>query len=189
GNNAKYIVYFLLFGSLFVAALLAQLVRTGPLGGLAAGVVLITLVASGGLDLWQAADGTAGAYPTTIAGPGDVAAARWVRDNTEPDAVFATNWAVQNPIRDLSGRSVVAGRTGAIYDLGLEDWGRRIEDTRILLGGGADADALLARYGVDYVAIGPIDVGDPYFADPAAWDARGTLVYAVGGWRIYEVSP
>ncbi|MCB0996517.1 MAG: hypothetical protein KDB21_15590 [Acidimicrobiales bacterium] len=189
GNNAKYIVYFLLFGSLFAAALLAQLVRTGPLGGLAAGVVLLTLVASGGLDLWQAADGTAGAYPVTLEGPGDLAAARWVRDNTEPDAVFATNWAVQNPLRDLTGRSVVAGRDGTIYDLGLEDWGQRISDTRTLLGGGGDADAAIERYGVDYVAIGPNDVGDPYFADPAAWDARGTLVYAVGGWRIYEVSP
>lgn len=188
GNNAKYIVFFLMFGSLLVADLLTRLVRTGAVAAVAATLVLVTLVASGGLDLWRAADGTAGSYPAQLASPGDVAVARWVRDHTAPDAVFVTAWSVQNPVRDLAGRRVVAGRDGTIFDLGLADWGERISHTRALLGGEDGAESLIDRYGVDYVAIGPNHQGEPFLADPAAWDVRANLVYALGGWRIYEVN-
>ncbi len=187
GNNSKYVIFWWMFGSFFVAVLLVGVARRARWGGpvVAAGLVL-SLTLAGGLDLWKALDGTHGVYPVEVMSAGDVLVADWTRAATEPDDVFAVSpSSTGSPIPALAGRQVLTGFTGWVFDLGIPTWAERADATREILAGAPDAVDLARRWDVDYVVIGPDELRDG--ADPAFWAAAGTLVYDFGGFRVYEV--
>lgn len=192
GNNAKYVVFWWLLGSFAVAALLAAIVdrfgRRGSLGAVGirggVGAVALTLVAAGGLDVAQAAEGTSPSFPTAVNSAGDVLLGEWAQRNTDPDAVFvADTTSAAQPVPALGGRAVVSAFNGWVYDLGL-DWFARAEASRAILAGGPDAERLIDRYGVDYVVIGPRELTEGASVDH--WDRVGVLVYDLGGYRVYR---
>ncbi len=199
GNNAKYVLFFLLIAAPLVGEQLAAwFTGRGALRVLAA-AVLVTLTLSGGLDIWRAFDGSTGstagaaAYPVGYLTPSDVLVGEWVRDNTPPHAVFATAANNVHPIRAIAGRTVVAGSAGRLRDLGV-DWYPRVLDLQTLYGVYEGYDAVLAKYGIDFVVVSnaersafrPDDAPSDW--DPAKfWDAAAPLVYAFGDYRIYDV--
>jgi uncharacterized membrane protein len=89
-------------------------------------------------------------------------------------------------IAALGGRRVVSGYPGWTYDLGLDDWGDRWADTRTILSGGDGAAEAIERYGVDFVAMGPIERSEHGGSDEY-WSAHGDLVFEAGDYRIYRV--
>ncbi len=187
GNNSKYLIFWWMFGSFFVAVLVIGVARRRRWGGpVVAAALVVSLTLAGGLDLWKALDGTHGVYPVEVMSAGDVLVADWAKARTEPDAVFAVSpGTTGSPIPALAGRQVVTGFTGWVFDLGIPTWADRAEASRRILAGEPDAVDLARRWEVDYVVIGPDEVGDG--ADPIFWDTAGTLVYDFGGFRVYEV--
>ena len=85
----------------------------------------------------------------------------------------------------LSGRRSFMGYPGHVWSHGL-DGGPREADIKGMFAGGADATALLTRYGIDYVVVGPAEadqfpVSRPFFERyPRAGDT--------GGYRLYRTS-
>lgn len=186
GNNTHYFVFVLLLGAFLVAALLVRLIDDWKIGG---GVIVVFLMATmtlaGILDIRSASDASTGRAGLMEAG--DVAAGMWARNNTDPDSVFVIQGSHLHPVPALSGRPVVVGFAGWVYDLGVSDWGDRAAHSSQILQGAEGHETYLAQYGVDYVVIGPFELNEAG-ANPGYWDGVAPLVYDFGGYRIYEVS-
>jgi hypothetical protein len=183
-DNTKFFAYWALFGSLAVGALLVRLLRSGLEGRVVAYALLLVLVLSGAVDLARSVAPSAPAAQFTDAGGVQVAA--WARDHTAPGAVFLVAPAHNEPIPTLGGRRVVVGYAGWLWTYGLTDWGQRTEDAERMLRGDPATPALLRTYGVDYVVIGPQELG-AVGANPAYFEQTARRVYSSGGYTVYRV--
>ncbi|MDH3753922.1 MAG: hypothetical protein OEU32_08620 [Acidimicrobiia bacterium] len=193
GNNAKYAVFWWLIGSFVVAAVIVEAARWAaradpPVNAFANAAIALgalSLVAAGGLDIFKTLDGTAGVYPATVVTAGEQLVGEWARAATPADSVFVvSSSSTSQPISSIGGRPVVTAFDGWVFDLGL-DWIGRAEASREILAGGPEAIGLVEEFGVDYVVIGPNELAAG--ADTVYWDRSGTLVYDLGGFRVYAV--
>lgn len=193
GNNAKYVVFFLLLGAPFIGDYLGGWIKRDTPRALAAGALIFTLTISGGLDIWRAFEGSSGAYPAAYLSGADVLVGEWVRDHTEPRAVFATANGNVHSVRSIAGRTVVSGSTGRLRDLGV-NWFERDQDLRTIYAVNEGFDDVIRKYEIDYVVLGPeerrlfrpVDAPDDW--DPAQfWDFSAPIVYDIGGYKVYDV--
>lgn len=199
-NNSKYIAFLFLLGSPLVAALLWRWIRGLGVKGALGIIIVLFSVLTGVLDIWRLADrtssiyadGTGWPYPAEIFTASDLLLADWVRDHTDPHAVFASVEANQPAVSAVGNRRVVVESTGRLNDLGIEYSDRRLA-VRDILDQAPGYEALIAKYGVDYVLIGPNELADQAnrgVPDPrTVWAATGTLVYDLGGQKIFAVNP
>ncbi|HKF75564.1 MAG TPA: hypothetical protein VKF59_05435 [Candidatus Dormibacteraeota bacterium] len=183
-DNTKFFAYWALFGALPVGALLARLVR----GRLAARVVAYALAAalmlSGALDLGRALDPAAtSALFTSSAGVG---VADWARTHTDPGATFLVAPVHNEPIPTLAGRRVMVGYGGWLWTYGLSDWQRRTADAQMMLQGDPSTPALLRRYRIDYVVLGPEDAA-VQGSNRAYYDQHEERVFTDGDYVVYRV--
>ena len=87
----------------------------------------------------------------------------------------------------------MSGSLGRLSDLGV-DWQQRDADLRAVYGVNEGFDAVIRKYGIDYVVLGPGErqafrpADAPADWDPAQfWDAAAPIVYDIGGYKIYDV--
>jgi len=116
-----------------------------------------------------------------------IAVAEAVREQTPADAVFVTGTSYSNPIATLTGRQLLVGYTTYLNTQGL-DWRGMARDNATILKYGPGADSLMAKYGIDYVAIGPWErkyAG----ADQPAFDEHFQVAIRSGDWEVFAVSP
>ncbi len=193
GNNAKYVVFFLLLGAPFVGSFLADWMGRDRIMRVGATLLLVSLTLSGGLDIWRAFEGSSGAYPAAYMSGDDVLVGEWVRDQTEPGAVFAAANNNVHPVRAIAGRTVVSGSAGRLSDLGV-NWAERQEDLRTIYGVNEGFDLVIDKYNIDYIVLGPEERRSfrppdaPADWDPAVfWDAAAPTVYDIGGYKVYDV--
>jgi YYY domain-containing protein len=126
--------------------------------------------------------------------PGDVEAIEWLRENAPGDAVL-----LEAAGPDYSGfgharMSTFTGRPAVIGWAGHElqwkhDPGTRADDVRTMYEARSVADArpLLARYGVRYVVVGPIERTDYGDAGIAKWDRLGRRVFDRSGTTVWDL--
>jgi uncharacterized membrane protein len=86
----------------------------------------------------------------------------------------------------LAGRRVLMGYPGWLWSQGI-DYHPRERDLRAILRLEPEAPALLRRYGVGYVVIGPREQVD-YGADPDAWRARYKSVIRTATYEVFATS-
>ena len=192
GNNAKYVVFFLLLAAPLVGEILSRLFGGGNLRKFLASTLLVSLSLSGTLDIWRAFEGTSSPYPVGYLSGTDVLVGEWIRDNTEPDAVFASANTNTHPVRALAGRTVVSGSPGRLNDLGV-DWFTRDQDLKNLYSNAMDYDEIIRRYQIDYVIFGPYE-RDMYRLPSSSektenssfFEKNGKLIYDFGGYQIFE---
>lgn len=191
-DNTKFFIFWALFGSFLVGALLAAIFRSGRARAALATVLLAGLCLTGLLDLTRAQDLTQNTYQFTDAA--GVRAAAWVRANTPADAVFLVAYDHNEPIPSLSGRRIVIGFPGWLYTYGLTDWYPKVLDAQTMLEGGPGTPGLVRRYHVSYVVIGPhelqpqemLDSRNPYQANLQYWRRHATAVYGDGEYTIFR---
>jgi hypothetical protein len=184
-DNTHYFVYWQLFGSIIVATGLVWLARLHGTGRVLAAACLVVLTFAGALDVLRLGD-----FNTTaikLATKDGIDAAAWVRENTSPGAVFALAPVNDEPVLVLGARPVVAGYPGWIWDLGVKDWSRRIDDVKRILRGQDDSVQLLKRYDVDYLVIGPIELNVDHGANVGFWRERANSVYSNAEYEIFDV--
>ncbi|MDQ6636250.1 MAG: hypothetical protein M3Y62_00495 [Candidatus Dormibacteraeota bacterium] len=183
-DNTKFFAYWALLGSLVIGALLARLLSRGRLGPVLAAVCLVLLVLSGGLDLARSLDQPLN--QAQFADRGGLETAAWVRTNTDRHAIFLVAPEHNEPVPALAGRSVAAGYPGWLWSYGIPDWQRRAADADRMLRGDPETPALLRRYHVSYVVLGPQELGG-HQANAAYWNSAALRVYANSTYTVYRI--
>ena len=194
GNNTHYFIFVVLLGALPIAALLVHTARKMPLSTVAIVPLCFTLMASGFIDVLVTNDQATSPWPLTAMDSAGVAVGEWAR-TTDTDAVFVIElgWAEgqasphQHPVPALSGRDVLVGNDGWVFDLGIEDWSVRKDHSRIILEAGAGYKDLIDIYDVDYLVVGPNTRTPNWDPNIAFWEEAADVVYRHAGWTVYEV--
>ena len=113
------------------------------------------------------------------------AAAAYIRENTEPDALFLTAGNHNNAVAALTGRNVLCGCPSYLFYHGL-DYEQRAADEKQMLSDSAAFEKLREHYGIDYVYIGDYEralgKGVPlYLAEhyPAVFHAGDVTIYQI----------
>ena len=121
---------------------------------------------------------------TMIANAQDVQLAREVRTSTPPRAVFLTDTTHNHPVMAFGARPIFLGFTGWMANFGFD---HRVRDAHLrrMFAGGAEAEVLLQRYGIDFVVVGP---GERRLGVDEAWlSEHHALRFSNRDYRIYEV--
>jgi hypothetical protein len=183
-DNTKFFMFWALLGSILVGGLLAAMFKRGPGLAALAAACLVVLGLSGAADLARASDfSVSGIEFVDTRG---VQLADWVRQNTSPEAVFAVADHHDNPIPTLAGRRVMVGYPGWLWTYGLGDFTQKGFDEALILRGDPTTPALVRKYGVDYVVIGPQEISAG--ASRSYWEQHGNLVYNNGEYAVYRVT-
>ena len=183
-DNTKVLTWAHLFLCLPVSALLAHVWRSRGVSGrgLAATLFLLTTL-SGGLDLVRLA------RPPGLAvrmfDTADLALAERFRRVANPSALVLTSDHHHHWVPSLAGRRVVLGYRGWLLAYGI-DYSAAERDVRAMFAGGPEAERLLARYGVDYVVIGPTERSE-YGADEQFFGARFPVILTEADTRVYAI--
>jgi YYY domain-containing protein len=126
--------------------------------------------------------------------PGDVAAIAWLRERTPADAVVleavGPDYSAFGHARisTFTGRAAVLGWAGHELQWGHDPAGREDDVRRMYTTPDpAAARPLLARYGVRYVVVGPIERTDYGDAGLAKWDRLGRRVLDRAGTTVWEL--
>ena len=149
-DNIKFMVWWHVVSACLIALLLARLWRLAGAARVVSVALFALLTLSGALDLWRVASR---AIVLPIVLPDGEAFAGQIRATTPPGAVILHAPTYDSEVY-LSGRRTVMGYPGHTWSQGLEV-GTREEDVKRIYAGAPDARALLDRYGVDYVLVGP----------------------------------
>ena len=113
-----------------------------------------------------------------------VAFARMIRETIDRRALVLHAPIHNHPVF-LTGRRSLMGYPGHIWTHGLE-FAPRERDIRAMYAGGPAAEALVSRYGIEYVVVGPLEryanlsVNENFFA------ARYALAGQAGEYRLYK---
>jgi hypothetical protein len=115
--------------------------------------LLVMMTLAGGLDLIPLLlqQGQYGEFDRD-----GVAFAESIKDKTPPTATILHAPIHNTPVY-LTGRKSIMGYPGHIWTHGLE-YGPREQEIKQIYSGSGNAAALLAKYRVDYVVIGPHEV-------------------------------
>ncbi|HEX8178859.1 MAG TPA: hypothetical protein VF525_04875, partial [Pyrinomonadaceae bacterium] len=190
-DNIKVLFYWYVASTPLVALLVVRLWRVGQEHGwnkIAGGLVRVAAVAlfgaltlSGALDVWRVASGAEEQREFDRAG---IAFAELIDQQTPPRSLFLTAPTYNHPVF-LAGRRTLLGYGGHLWSQGIRYEDREAE-VKNIYAGGSNADALLAKYNIAYIVIGPLEraalrVNDAYFA-------RFTQVGEIGEYRLYKVT-
>ena len=116
----------------------------------------------------------------------DLAAAAFIKEQTEPDALFLTDdsWHL-NPVSVLTGRSILCGPDLFLYYHGIDTYARHQQVAMMLDAPGENED-LFRQYGVQYVYIGNSERSN-HRPDEAWFAAHAECIYDQDGIRIYAL--
>jgi hypothetical protein len=112
--------------------------------------------------------------------------ARAIRERTPPHALFAVSMRHNDPVPVLSGRRILVGYPGWLWSQGMayQELERALR-TMLTLDKGAERE--FARWGVDYVVIGP-EERESFGARDEAFAARYPCVIRTANDRVYAIS-
>lgn len=180
-NNLKLMQYWQLANAIAVADWLRRLAGPPVRQRWLAVMLVVASTASGALDVVRAGQDSLVAYA-----PADVAAAGFIRQRTPPHAIFLTAPMTHLAPAALAGRRVVVGSTLYLWSHGLgpQAW-TRVIDARRIFQARPQAEALIDRYRIDYLYVGPFE-RLLCKADVAALRARFPVVFARDGVMIFQ---
>jgi hypothetical protein len=184
-DNTKVLTWAHLLLCVPVARYLANLWSRGRATRAVAVALLVACTASGGLDLWRlwhTSEVSVRMWTTA-----EIDVARRFREISPPDALVLTGDDHHHWVPALAGRPVLLGFPGWLASYGF-DYGPVERDVATMLQGGPEAEVLMRRYGVRFVAIGPRErVG--FGADPGYFRAHHELVLEGAGYQIFAIRP
>jgi hypothetical protein len=179
-DNIKVLIYWYVASATLVALVLARGLKKSGWRWLAAGA-LGALVAAGALDILRVVAGETEYREFDVQG---IAVANLISQQASPRAVVLHAPTFNTPVF-LTGRRSLLGYPGWMWSRGLDDSERQAEIRR-MYGGAPDAEALLRRYRVEYVLIGPAELASMN-VNPQFW-SRYSKLAQVGQYRLYRVN-
>ncbi len=180
-DNIKMLFYWWIVSAPIVALLLARLWEQHVGQKVLAASLLVMMTLAGGLDLIPLLlqQGQYGEFDRD-----GVAFAESIKDKTPPTATILHAPIHNTPVY-LTGRKSIMGYPGHIWTHGLE-YGPREQEIKQIYSGSGNAAALLAKYRVDYVVIGPHEVSTE---NPnVAFFSMYPEVANVGDYHLYKIT-
>lgn len=108
---------------------------------------------------------------------GYVKACQWVEKNTQPTDTFLTATNHNNAIASLTGRNIVCGSSSFLYYHGVDYTGNEAAVKSMYEDPDA-RDSLLDEYGVNYIVIGPWELGSYQISDYDTLASSYEIVYS-----------
>jgi hypothetical protein len=180
-DNVKVLIYWYVASAPLVALVLARGFRQKSGWRWLAAGAFATLILSGGLDIFRVVSGQTVFREFDRDG---IALASAISTNVSPRALVLHAPNFYSPVF-LTGRRSLLGYPGWIASRGLDYSQRESEIVRIYAGA-PDAEALLRRYQVDYVLVGPAELA-AMPVSPQFW-ARYPEAARVGQYRLYRTN-
>jgi hypothetical protein len=180
-DNIKMLFYWWIVSAPIVALLLARLWEQHVGQKVLAASLLVMMILAGTLDVVPLLlqQGHYGEFDRD-----GVAFAQSIKEKTSPAATILHAPIHNTPVY-LTGRKSIMGYPGHIWTHGLE-YGPREQEIKQIYAGSNAAAALLAKYGVDYVVIGPHEFSteNPNVAFFSAYPE----VANVGDYHLYKIT-
>jgi hypothetical protein len=178
-DNIKVLFYWYIASVPLVALLLARLWRGAVWRRIITAALVVALTLSGALDVWRII--SRATMLEEFSGDG-VAFAAMIEAKTRQRALVLHAPIHNHPVF-LTGRRSLMGYPGHIWTHGL-DYRQRESEIRRIYAGAPAASALLARYNVQYMVVGPqerafVPLNDAFFE-------RYNMVVEVGEYRLYK---
>jgi hypothetical protein len=180
-DNIKILFLWFVASTPFVAYLLSHWWQQNHGARVLAIGVLCTLTLAGALDLSRIVLRTVQLREFDNDG---VAIAKEIARCTAPRALILHAPTYDSPVF-LTGRRSLLGYPGQIWSRGL-DSGSREADIRSVYAGASNSQALLERYRVDYVLLGPQERA--MMSVNAAFFLKFTLIGKSGGYSLYQIT-
>src|SRR5258708_6337805 len=152
-DNIKVLFYWYVASAPLVALTLARWLKQKSFWRWIAAGALASMVLAGGLDVLRV---VTGASESQEFDSGGIAVEQVLSQQHFPPAVVFHAPTYNSPVF-LTGRRSLLGYSGWMWSRGLNDSERRADIQRIY-SGAPDAEALLRRYHVEYVLVGPAEV-------------------------------
>ena len=180
-DNIKVLFWWYVASAPLVALLLARAMKAGHATRWLAAGALATLTLAGALDILRVVSGAAEYREFD---PSGVAIAKLISDRAAPRAVVLHAPTFNSPVF-LTGRRSLLGYPGWMWSRGLDISQRQAEIGR-MYAGAPDAGALLRRYRVGFVLIGP-EERTSMKANNEFW-SHGSLLQQIGEYRLYQIN-
>ncbi len=180
-DNIKILFWWYVASAPLVAWLLAQALKQQERRGLRwlAGGVLATLLLAGALDVLAVISGAA-EYREFDRDA--VSVAQFISERARPRSLVLHAPVYNSPVF-LTGRRSLMGYAGWMWSRGLDSSQRQAEIQR-MYAGDPDAAALLRRYEVEYVLIGPAELAS-LNVNPQFW-SQYSKVAQIGPYHLYR---
>jgi hypothetical protein len=183
-DNVKLLAWFDVAAAVFVASLVALLLRTGGALRLALGALIVfSCTASGALAVGHELVNDA-----LLISRADLQLARAVQHSTPPSAVIATAATHHDPVAMFSGRRVLVAAPEMLDTHGI-DVRPRARDLVALYAGAPIADEVIARLHVGAVLVGPRERRVMPRIDERFLASRAARVLQHQGYRLYLITP
>lgn len=179
-DNIKVLIYWFVGSLPFAAFALSWMWQKRSYLAAAAAACFLSVTLSGALDVYRTVSGQ---IKYNVLNPEAVRIAEQIKAKTPPDALFL-NAATYNTAVALSGRGSLMRYPGHLMSYGI-DYSGREADVKTIYAGGAAADQLLAKYGIDYVLVSQeetrsMSVNQDYFKKfPVVATAGSAVVYKI----------
>ena len=187
-NKLLYIAYFFacLLSADGVLAFAGRYINSRALRGVL--VAALRLVCTNAALLTLAREVLSGAdgYAYMLFSADEVEAAEFIRENTEPDALFLTDDNHDNTVAVLTGRNILCGSPSYLYYHGT-DYRPAQELEQAMLQSPEGFEAGLAESGIDYVFISEHERSVGYTLEPYL-DANYEQVFSNGTVSIYSTN-
>jgi hypothetical protein len=179
-DNIKVLFLWYVASAPLVAWLLARWWQQRSFIRWLAPVVFLTLILAGCLDVLRVVSESSEYQEFDTQG---IAVANLISAQTASRAVVLHAPTYNSPVF-LTGRRSLLGYPGWMWSRGLDYSVRSADIQRIYLGA-PEAEALLRKYNVDYVLIGPMELAS-YKVNAQFWSKYKTLSQA-GAYRVYQI--
>lgn len=179
-DNIKVLFLWYVASAPLVAWLLARWWQQRSVFRWLAPALLATLIFAGGLDVQRVVSEASEYQEFDTHG---MVAASVISAQAPPRALVLHAPTYNSPVF-LTGRRSLLGYPGWMWSRGL-DYSQRSSDIQSIYSGGPGADALLHRYGVDYVLLGPAEFAS-FKVNEQFW-AQYTRLSQAGAYRIYQI--
>jgi hypothetical protein len=180
-DNNKVLIYWYVAAVPLVALVLARMWRYGLLARLASVALVGSLGLAGVLDAWRVVSGVS---TVTVFDRAAVDFAAGLQQHTPPDALIVRATTVNHPVL-LAGRRSLLGYPSRVWSHGL-DTKEREGQIACIYAGCAGASEILARYGIDYLVVGPPERETLTVND--AFVQQFPVEYEAGEYRLYRVN-
>ncbi len=184
-DNTKLLVYWFILSLPLVTLLLLRWADRGLWATGAVFLIILSLTLAGAADVSKTLQPWA--YKVQMFDRTGLEIGQAVTDRSPAKSVWLTSQMVNNPVSVLGGRRVVLGYTGNLWSYGLDFAGQE-RDVKTMFEGRPGTAALLAKYRVDFVTIGPAERGDEgYRVNEEYYRQRYPVWDAFGPVTVYDV--